>query len=295
MTNTEAEFRPRRSVLYMPGANARALEKARDLPADTLVLDLEDSVAPDLKKEARDAVAAAIATRAYGYREVLVRGNGLDTEWGHEDLAAALAAGADGVLVPKVTAGADILALEERLSALGAPAHLGLWVMIEMPLAVLNLAEIAAAAHNTRLTGFVLGLNDLAKEMNALPTSDRQAFLAALNLAVMAARAHGLVAIDAVFNDIGDEAGLAAECEQGRVMGFDGKSLIHPAQLAIANRVFSPDPADVAHARAVVEAFAMPQNRGRGVITVDGRMTELLHLEQARRLLAINEAIATRA
>lgn len=276
----------------MPGANARALEKAKTLPADTLVLDLEDSVAPDLKRQARDAVAAAVATGEYGCREVLVRSNALDSEWGGDDLDAAVGAGADGVLVPKVTDRADILALEERLSAIGAPAGFGLWVMIEMPLAVLNLGEIAGAARGTRLTGLVLGLNDLAKEMNAVPTPDRLAFHAALNLAVTAARAHGLVAIDAVFNDIRDEAGLAAECEQGRVMGFDGKSLIHPAQLATANRVFSPDPADVAHARAVVEAFALPENQGRGVIKVDGRMTELLHLAQAQRLLAISEAIA---
>jgi len=240
-------------------------------------------------------VAAAVAARGYGYREVIVRTNGLDTEWGDDDLVAAVNAGADGILVPKVTGPSDIESLDARLSDVGAAEGFGLWVMIEMPLAVLNIAEIAAAAHGTRLVGFVLGLNDLAKEMNAIPIPDRLPFHAALNLAVTAARAHGLVAIDAVFNDISDEAGLVTECSQGRVMGFDGKSLIHPAQLDTANRIYAPDPSEVAHARAVIEAFELPENAGKGVIKVDGKMTELLHLEQARRLVSISEAIAARA
>jgi citrate lyase subunit beta/citryl-CoA lyase len=276
----------------MPGANQRALEKARSLAADVLILDLEDAVSPELKDEARDNIARAVAAGGYGAREVIIRCNGLDTEWGARDLAMAVAAAPDGVLLPKVTCAGDIEAIDQALTNAGAPPSLALWSMIEMPLAILNIRAIAAASQGTRLAGFVMGLNDLAKEMAAIPTPDRRAFQVALGLTLAAARAYGLAALDAVFNDIADEQGLAAECEQGRVLGFDGKSLIHPAQLATANRVYSPDPGDVAHARAVIEAFALPENQGKGVIKVDGRMTELLHLEQARRLVAISEAIA---
>ena len=287
-------FRPRRSCLYMPGANQRALEKARGLAADMLILDLEDAVAPDLKAEARSNVAAALESAEYGDREVVVRTNGLATEWGYDDLAMAAATGPDGILVPKVETADDIRAIDAELTRVGAPSDLGLWAMIEMPRALLALESIAASSETTRLTGFVMGTNDLAKEFNAIPTPDRQAFQLALGMTLAAARAFGLAAIDGVFNDIKDEAGLAAECEQGRVLGFDGKTLIHPAQLDIANRVFSPDPDEVAHARAVIAAFALPENQGKGVIKVDGKMTELLHLEQARGLVAIEEAIAAR-
>lgn len=289
------DFRPRRSCLYMPGANTRALVKARSLPADMLILDLEDAVAPELKLEARAAVAQALAEGGYGEREVVIRTNGLDTPWGEDDLAMAVTAAPDGVLVPKVTSGADIMALDAALTRAGAPPALGLWAMIEVPLAILNINDIAAASRDTRLTGLVMGTNDLAKELNAVATADRSAFQIALSLSLAAARAYGLLAIDGVFNDIKDSTGLQAECEQGRVLGFDGKTLIHPAQLDIANRVFSPDPQAVAHARAVIEAFSLPENRGRGVIKVDGKMTELLHLEQAQRLVAISDAIAARA
>jgi citrate lyase subunit beta/citryl-CoA lyase len=284
-------FRPRRSCLYMPGANPRALEKAKSLSADMLILDLEDAVAPEAKAEARQVILDAVNERAYGAREVVIRINGLDTQWGHDDLKMAVSAKPDGILVPKVISGEQVLELEKALSDAGAPVDLSLWVMIEMPLAILNIQEIAAAAQHSRLTGFVMGTNDLAKEFNAIPTADRSAFQVPLGLALAAARAYGLVAIDGVYNDIKNEEGLVAECEQGRILGFDGKTLIHPAQLEPTNRVFSPDPADVAQAEAVIEAFLQAENQGKGVLKVNGKMVELLHLEQAKRLVAINDAI----
>ena len=289
---TASAHRPRRSCLYMPGANERALEKAKTLQADSLILDLEDAVAPDAKLDARAAVAAAVKAGGYGHREIVVRMNGLDTEWGAEDLKAGVEAGADAVLAPKVTTGDDIRMLDAALSEAGAPVELDLWVMIEMPLAILNIAEIAAAANGTRLTTFVMGTNDLAKETRGRMTSDRAAFQTSLSLSVLAARAHGLVAIDGVFNNIKDEDGLVAECEQGRDLGFDGKTLIHPSQLDIANRVFAPSHNDVEQAQAVIEAFADPENAGKGVLKVNGKMTELLHLDEARRTVAMAEAIS---
>ena len=290
MTST-TQFRPRRSCLYMPGANPRALEKAKSLSADMLILDLEDAVAPEAKADARQVILDAVNERAYGGREVVIRINGLDTQWGLDDLKMAVSARPDGILVPKVTSGEQVLEIDKALSEAGAPSDLGLWVMIEMPLAILNIQDIAAASQRSRLTGFVMGTNDLAKEFNAVATADRFAFQVPLALALAAARAYGLVAIDGVYNDIKNEEGLAAECEQGRVLGFDGKTLIHPAQLEPANRAFSPDPADIAQAEAVIEAFSLAENQGKGVIKVNGKMTELLHLEQARRLVAINAAI----
>ena len=286
-----ARFRPRRSCLYVPGANARALEKAKSLPADTLILDLEDAVAPDAKGDARQAIRNAVGDRAYGPREVVIRANGLETEWGQDDLEMAAAVGIDAVLVPKISSGDDICVADQCLDDAGAVPDLGLWAMIETPLAVLNISEIAAASSGTRLSGFVMGTNDLAKEFHAVPTPDRRAFLLSLSAALMAARAYGLVAIDGVYNDINDDAGLAAECEQGRVLGFDGKTLIHPAQIETANRVFSPSEAELSRARDVVAAFALPQNRGKGVISVNGQMVELLHLQQAERLIAVSDAI----
>jgi citrate lyase subunit beta/citryl-CoA lyase len=267
------------------------MEKAKTLPADAVILDLEDAVAPDAKTDARDAVLAAVGDRAYGAREVLIRVNGLDTGWGRDDLAMAASAGVDGVVVPKVTRGKDVRAVDRYLKKAGASPDLGLWVMIETPLAVLNIKKIAKASAKTRLTGFVMGTNDLAREYQAVPTPDRLAFLFSLSAAVVAARAYGLAAIDGVYNDIKNEAGLAAECEQGRVLGFDGKTLIHPSQIEVANRIFSPGEAELGDARAVVEAFALPENRGKGVISLNGQMVELLHLAQAERLLAIDDAI----
>ena len=286
-----AHSRPRRSCLYIPGANARALEKAKSLPADVVILDLEDAVAPDAKADARDAIRVAVGERAYGAREVVIRVNGLDTEWGQDDLRMAVSAGVDAALVPKVTRRKDVRAVDRFLDHAGASPGLGLWVMIETPLAILDIRKIAKASAKTRLTGFVMGTNDLAKEFNATATPDRRAFLFSLSAALVAARAYGLAAIDGVYNDIGNGAGLVAECEQGRVLGFDGKTLIHPSQIETANRMFSPSEAELSHARHVVEAFALPENRGKGVISLNGQMVELLHLAQAERLLAIDDAI----
>ena len=289
---TSTSHRPRRSCLYMPGANTRALEKARGLRADTLILDLEDAVAPDAKDEARATIAAAVTEGGYGAREIVVRMNGLDTDWGRDDLKMAVEVGAHALLAPKVESAADIKRLNEALDAAGAPSGMALWVMIEMPLAILNIREIAAAAADTRLTTFVMGTNDLAKEYRARMTPDRLAFQTALQLSVAAARAYGVHAIDGVYNDIKNEDGFIAECEQGRDLGFDGKTLIHPSQLETANRVFAPSPHDVEQAHAVIAAFADPENAGKGVLKVNGKMTELLHLEEARRTVEMNEAIA---
>jgi citrate lyase subunit beta/citryl-CoA lyase len=283
--------RPRRSCLYMPGTNAKALEKARSLEADVLLLDLEDSVAPEAKAEARAQVAAAVNAKGYGRREVIVRVNALSTPWGRDDIAAACAAGPDGILAPKVESGTDVAELDDALSACLFPRECGLWVMIETPRAIFNLAEIAAAAKGTRLSAFVLGLNDLAKETRARPASGRAAFHASLSLTVTAARGAAISAIDGVYNDIADAAGFEAECRQGLEFGFDGKTLIHPSQIDAANTVFAPSAEEIARARAVIAAFASPENAGKGVIKVDGRMTERLHLEEAKRVVAVAEAI----
>lgn len=288
--------RPRRSCLYMPGANPRALEKAKSLPADTLIFDLEDAVAPEVKLEARDTVCAAVKAGGYDPREVVIRINGLDTVWGLDDLKAAVAAGPNAILAPKVIDGGDIDRLNDAMSRAGAPEDMGLWVMIEMPKAILNIQNIAEAVGRTRLTAFVMGTNDLAKELRGVNDAPvRTAFQTSLGLSVAAARAYGLLAIDGVFNGIGDEEGLDAECLQGRLMGFDGKTLIHPSQLAAANRIFAPAEADVEQAIAVIDAFADPANAGKGVIKVNGKMTELLHLEEAQRTVAVAKAIAVMA
>lgn len=283
--------RPRRSCLYMPGANERALEKAKTLPVDTVIMDLEDAVAPEAKETARDTIRAAVTAGGYGHREIVVRMNGLDTEWGQSDLKMAVEAGANALLAPKVIDGSDIDRLDDAMSRAGAPAEMGLWVMIEMPKAILNIQDIAEAVGRTRMTTFVMGTNDLAKEYRARMTPDRLAFQTALGMSMAAARAYNIVAIDGVYNDIKNEQGLIDECEQGRDLGFDGKTLIHPSQLDTANRVFAPSPHDVEHAQAVIEAFADPQNAGKGVLKVNGKMTELLHLDEARRTVAMDAAI----
>lgn len=285
--------RPRRSVLYMPGANAKALEKARTLAADALILDLEDAVAPDAKPEARAAVAAAVAARSYGAREVVIRVNSLTTPWGKDDVKAAVAAAPDALLFPKISTAVEVEAADAAMEAAGARPGMGLWAMVETPLAILNIQEIARASARTRLSAFVMGTNDLAKETRARLTPGREAFAAALSLSVTAARAYGLAVIDGVFNDIADEAGFEAACRRGVAFGFDGKTLIHPSQLAPCNAIFAPDPAEVAHARAVIAAFEAPENAGKGVLKVDGKMTELLHLDMARATVAVAEAIAT--
>ncbi len=289
--SVSSAYRPRRSCLYMPGANTRALEKARSLDADVLILDLEDAVAPDAKREARTNIAAAVRTGGYGPREVVIRINGLDTEWGADDLAAAVAAGPDAILAPKVMGGRDVQLLSDAMNAAGATDSMALWVMIEMPRAILNIEEIADMAGRTRLAALVMGTNDLAKELRAASTPDRAAFQTALSLSVAAARASGIVAIDGVYNDIQNPDGLQSECQQGRTLGFDGKTLIHPAQLEICNRVFAPSADDVAQAQAVIATFADPGNAGKGVLKVNGQMTEILHLEEARRIVATAEAI----
>jgi len=289
-------IRPRRSVLYMPGSNARALEKARTLLADALILDLEDAVAPEAKETARAQVCAAVAAGGYGGREVVIRINGLETPWGYADLEAAAAAGPDAVLVPKVGSGTDIVRVSERLAAAGAPARTRLWAMIETPLAILNIAEIAAAAKapGARLASFVMGTNDLVKETRADLTRSRRPALFWLSAAITAARAYGLDALDGVYNNFRDAEGFRRECVHGRTLGFDGKTLIHPDQIAVANEVFAPPEAEVAWARKIIAAFDEPEHKGKGVITVEGRMVELMHAEMARRTVAIAEAISGR-
>ncbi|MBI1251552.1 MAG: CoA ester lyase [Alphaproteobacteria bacterium] len=282
--------RPRRSCLYMPGANPKALDKARALPADALIFDLEDSVAPEGKAEARETVRQTLAQGGYGAREIIVRVNALSTPWGFDDLQMASAARPAGVLVPKIDTADDVRKADDALSE--APADVALWVMIETPLAILNIRDIAAEAKNTRLQAFVMGTNDLAKDMRLAQTPDRLPFLATLTLSVAAARAYGLSVIDGVYNDIQNEHGFADICRQGLALGFDGKTLIHPSQIAPCNDIFSPSADEIEQARAVIAAFAAPENAGKGVLKVNGKMTELLHLEQARRTVAIADAIA---
>ncbi|MDX2275163.1 MAG: CoA ester lyase [Hyphomonadaceae bacterium] len=289
------QHRPRRSCLYMPGANAKALEKAKTLAVDVLLLDLEDSVAPEAKADARAAVAAAVRQGGYGKREVIVRVNALASPWGREDIQGICPSAPDGILAPKVESGEEVEALDDALTEAGLSEDASLWVMIETPRAIFNLAEIAAAAKGTRLSCFIMGLNDLAKETRARPGKDRAPFFAAMSLAVTAARLENLTVIDGVYNDIADAAGFEAECRQGLDFGFDGKTLIHPSQIEMCNTVFAPSEEEVARARAVIAAFALPENAGKGVIKVDGKMTELLHLEQAKRAVAVADAIAAMA
>jgi len=290
-------IRPRRSVLYMPGSNARALDKARSLPADALILDLEDAVAPEAKEAARAQVCAAVKAGGYGRREVVIRVNALDTAWGMADLEAAAAAAPDAVLIPKPGSGADIENATQALTGAGAPGKTRVWAMIETPLAILNLAEIAAASKRpgARLGCFVMGTNDLVKETRADISRNRRPALYWLSATVTAARAYGLDVLDGVYNNFKDLEGFRRECVHGRALGFDGKTLIHPDQVAIANEVFAPPEAEVAFARRIIAAFDQPENKGKGVITVDGRMVELLHAEMARRTVAIAEAISEAA
>lgn len=282
--------RPRRSVLYMPGSKARALEKARSLPADVLILDLEDAVAPSEKAEARAMVVEAVRDGGYGHRELVIRINGLDTEWGVADLQAVAACGADAVLVPKVENAAMIADVSARMDAAGAPADLPIWAMMETPLGMLGAADIAAAP---RLGCFVMGTNDLVKDLRATHTDMRLPVVTALGLCMLAARAHGLVILDGVYNAYRDDDGLRTACQQGREMGFDGKTLIHPAQLAVTNEVFAPDADEIALAERYVTAFAEAEAAGQGVAVVDGRIVENLHVETAQRVLAQAAAIAS--
>ena len=277
----------------MPGANTRALEKAKGLAADSLILDLEDAVAPDAKAEARDNVVAAVTSGEYGNRELTIRVNGLDTDWHADDLAAAAAAGPAAVVVPKVNSPADVAAIEAGLQAGGAPEHTKIWAMVETPQAMLDCANIAAASE--RLTVLVMGTNDLAKELHAAHVPGRQPLLTGLGLCLLGARAAGKVILDGVYNDVRDPEGFEAECRQGAQMGFDGKTLIHPGQLDAANAVFAPADAEVESSREIIAAFEAAQREGKGVVTVNGRMIENLHVENARRVLAMADAIAASA
>ena len=281
--------RPRRSVLYMPGANTRALEKARTLPADALIFDLEDAVAPDAKEAARANVVAAAQSRGYGKREIAIRCNGLATPWGKADVAAIAKSGADAILVPKVESSADVATVVSLLDAAGAPSSMAVWAMMETPTGVLRAEEIAGA--HPRLALFVMGTNDLVKDMRARHTPMRLPMITALGLCMLAARAHGLVILDGVYNDIQDVEGFRAVCQQGLEMGFDGKTLIHPSQVEPCNEVFAPSAAELEMAGKIVAAFRQAQAEGKGVVTVDGRMIENLHVEQAERGLALAAAI----
>ena len=276
--------RPRRSVLYMPASNAKAVAKARELACDAVILDLEDAVAPDAKAAARDAAVEAVAAGGWAGRELVIRVNGLNTPWGADDLAAAAEAGPDAVLVPKVD---DAEAVRRYDAALArAPATTALWAMVETGRSLFRLDEIASASADTRLAAFVIGGNDLSKELGWRLGPGRAPFLWALSAATAAARAYGLVVLDGVYNGLDDEAGFAAECAQGLEWGFDGKTLIHPRQIEPCNRTFTPSSEALAHARAVVAAFALPENAGKGALRVDGRMAERLHLAQAHKTLA---------
>jgi len=277
----------------MPASNDRALEKAKSLSADTIIFDLEDSVAAGAKDDARDRAYAALASGAYGKRELVVRVNAMDTDWFAADIERMARSDAHAILVPKITCAEDIAMLSGAMDEHGANQDMALWVMIEMPLAVLNIADIAKAAEQSRLTTFVMGFNDLAKEMKA--EQDREFFLSTIAQTIMAARAYGLNALDSVYNDFKDLDGLSQECRQAMRYGFDGKTLIHPAQIEIANEAFTPSPDKIAEAKAIVAAFADPDNASKGVITIEGKMVELLHLEQAKQTIAFAEAIAARA
>jgi citrate lyase subunit beta/citryl-CoA lyase len=288
--------RPRRSVLYMPGSNTRAIEKARTLPADAVILDLEDSVAPDSKVVARQQVMDAVAAGSFGPREVIVRINGLDTQWWLDDLNAVAKAKPDAVLVPKVSSPNHLEDVAERLVDISADQKIRVWAMMETPLAMLNARDIATAASDveTRLAAFVMGTNDLAKDTRAKIMPGRAAMLPWLMNCVAAARAFGLDILDGVYNDLSNAEGFARECSEARDMGFDGKTLIHPNQIGPCNAAFSPTTEEIAQANKIIAAFDLPENKDKGVVQLDGRMVERLHADMARRTVAIAQAIEAR-
>jgi citrate lyase subunit beta/citryl-CoA lyase len=290
-------IRPRRSALYMPGSNARALEKARSLPADVLIFDLEDAVAPALKEAARAQVLAALREGGYGPREIVVRVNSSSTDWGRDDLVALAGSGADAVLLPKVGAPGDIMRAARELRDAGAPESLRIWAMMETPIAILNADSIVrtAADPTSRLSALVMGVNDLAKDTRGRLTKGRATMLPYLAICVAAARAYGVDILDGVFGDLTDEAGLMAECEQGRDLGMDGKTLIHPGQVGAANAAFGPSEAEILWSRKVIAAFAEPGAQDAGVIALEGRMIERLHEQIARRTIAIADALGHKA
>jgi len=284
------ELRPRRSALYMPGANDKALEKAKGLPTDAIIFDTEDSVAPDMKAVARDKVSAAVQSGAYGHRELTIRVNALDTEWAVDDLRSAARAGPAGIVVPKVNSAADVATVEGIIEAAGVPDHTTLWAMLETPAAIENAVQIATSSE--RLAVLIMGTNDLAKELRASLTAGRAPLLWGLGRCVNAARYADKVILDGVYNDVKNPEGFLAECVQGAEMGFDGKTLIHPTQVEPCNEAFSPSADEIEYSRRVIEAFEEGLAQGKGVITVDGKMIENLHVDNARRSLSIADAIA---
>ena len=289
-------FRPRRSVLYMPGSNARAIEKARTLAADGVILDLEDAVAPEAKEQARQQVADAVKAGGFGRREVFIRVNGIDTPWHADDLAAAAHAGPDAILVPKIGQVEQLERIGQRLLDMHTPHKTRVWAMIETPEAIFNIDALAAEAHDseTRLAGFVMGTNDLAKETRARLLPGRAPMVSWLATCLLAAHGHGIDILDGVYNDLSDAKGFEAECAQARDMGFDGKTLIHPNQIEPCNTVFSPGADEIAQARKLIAAFDLPENRDKGVVQVEGRMIERMHAEMARRTVEIAETNAAR-
>ena len=282
--------RPRRSVLYMPGSNARALDKAKTLAADGLIFDLEDAVAPDAKEEARRLVVEAVKGGGYGQREILVRSNGLNTPWGQSDLAAAAASGAHAVLLPKVESGDMVRQAEAILTANGAPDDLAIWCMMETPRGILKAEEIAGAS--ARLGGFVMGTSDLAKDLHCSHTRERQPMITSLGICLLAARAYGLAILDGVHLDLNDDEGFAYSCQQGVELGFDGKTLIHPKTIDAANRAFAPSEKEIDWSRKIIDAHTQAAAEGKGVVVVDGRLVENLHVANARRVVALAEQIA---
>jgi citrate lyase subunit beta / citryl-CoA lyase len=287
-------IRPRRSLLFMPGSNARALEKARSLAADGLILDLEDSVAPDAKAKAREQIAQAVAAKGFGKREILIRTNGLDTPWWADDVAMAGAVEPDGILVPKVSSVEDLDKIGSRLKEIGAGAQVKVWAMIETARAVLDADKLGASARDpkTRLAGFVFGPNDISRETRIRMQAGRAAMIPMITHCILAAHAHGLEMLDGPYGDISNLDGFAAECAQGRDLGFDGKTLIHPSHIEACNAIFTPPADEVAEARKIIAAFEKPENAARGAIQLDGRMVERLHAEMAKRTIAIADAIA---
>ena len=286
--------RPRRTVLFMPGSNARALEKAYNLPVDGIILDLEDSVAPDAKPLARDQIAQAVAAKGFGKREIIIRTNNLESPWWQDDMAMAAKVAPDGILVPKVSGPEDIQTISGKLAKLKANPSIRVWAMIETPIGVLRAQDIAAQAHDStaRLTGFIMGPNDIARETRMRMLPGRAAMLPLFSHCIIAARAYGLEILDGPYNDINDVAGFSRECAQGRDMGFDGKTLIHPGQIDAANAAYTPHPEEVARARKIIGAFDTPENADKGVVQLDGQMVERLHVEMAKRTIAIADAIA---
>ena len=287
-------FRPRRSVLYMPGSNARAIEKARTLPVDGVIIDLEDAVAPAAKEAARNQVAETVRLGGFGRREVFIRVNGIDTPWHADDMTAAAQCAPDAILVPKIGTVDQLELVGQRLLDMKVNLKTRVWAMIETPQAIFNINALAAEAHDseTRLAGFVLGTNDLARETRARIVPGRAPMLSWLARCILAAHAHRIDILDGVYNDIGNAAGFAAECAQARDFGFDGKTLIHPSQIEPCNAAFSPTPEEVAEARKIIAAFDLPENQTKGVVQIDGRMVERMHADIAHRTVAIADAVA---